>query len=402
VFKVNLTKEERNELAQLLESKAVADSDADVPASWVKFAFSFTFDAAQLLLSRHRSDLTLVHAQLLGLCIVAKVWSTSWMVQTSLQSTSVQAKSDRHSGGGGSAERQVFGKDGEDLAPLLFLEYSKCVVNPLDKFSNCEQSLKVRVEKSILVVDVELLWQLQTWWKHAVPGEGQSVTMLRAREYAVRSVQHAQARAHDAIANALSKSTRETMRIDLHLSAPTILVPFEAGDNASRAACGSHVRAGAIGRVQAVAAVSIGLMRMANSELEQGADVYEASLSGMRLAVCESGKDNWSREAAWRHDPGLVAPFTLAVRAAIRLDQLASLITCTHIFSFLRISCLLKCVRGVLHFVRSRASMLIRTASRWLGWCLSHITINPSVCPLLACACSVLPVRTTLTLNPKP
>ena len=157
----NLTKEERNELAQLLESKAVADSDADVPASWVKFAFSFTFDAAQLLLSRHRSDLTLVHAQLLGLCVVAKVWSTSWMVQTSLQSTSVQAKSDRHSGGGGSAERQVFGKDGEDLAPLLFLEYSKCVVNPLDKFSNCEQSLKVRVEKSILVVDVELLGQLQ-------------------------------------------------------------------------------------------------------------------------------------------------------------------------------------------------------------------------------------------------
>ena len=150
------------------------------------------------------------------------------MVQTSLQSTSVQAKSDRHSGGGGSAERQVFGKDGEDLAPLLFLEYSKCVVNPLDKFSNCEQSLKVRVEKSILVVDAELLGQLQTWWKHAVPGEGQSVTMLRAREYAVRSVQHAQARAHDAIANALSKSTRETMRIDLHLSAPTILVPFEA------------------------------------------------------------------------------------------------------------------------------------------------------------------------------
>jgi hypothetical protein len=325
VFKVNLTKEERNELAQLLESKAVADSDADVPASWVKFAFSFTFDAAQLQLSRHRSDLSLVHAQLMGLCVVAKVWSTSWMVQTSLQSTSVQDKSDRHSGGGGSAKRQVFGKDGEDLAPLLFLEY---VVNPLD--SNCGQSLKVRVEKSILVVDVELLGQLQTWWKHAVPGEGHSFTMLRAREYAVRSVQHAQARAHDAIANVLSKSTREAIRIDLHLSAPTILVPFEAGDNASRATCGSHVWAGAKGSVQAVAAASIGVMRMANSEPEQGADVYEASLSGMRLAVCESAKDNWSKEAAWRHDPGLMAPFTLAVRAAIRLDQIAFLVTCTH------------------------------------------------------------------------
>jgi hypothetical protein len=314
VFKVNLTKEERVELERLLESKAVADSDADVPASWVKFTFSFTFDAAQLQLSRHRSGSALVHAQFSGLCVVAKVRSTGWMVQTSLQSTCVQDKSDRHGGGGGSAERQVFGKDGEDMAPLLFLEYG---VNPLD--SNCEQSLKVRVERSILFVDVELLGQLQTWWKHAVPGEGQSVTMLRAREYAVRSVQHAQARAHDAIANVLSKSTRESMRIDLHLSAPTILVPFEA-----RAACGeeggeeAHLRAGAKERVQAVAAASIGIMRVANSEPEQGADVYEASLSGMRMAVCESAKDNWSREAAWRHDPGLVAPFTLAVRATIR------------------------------------------------------------------------------------
>jgi len=321
MFKVNLTKEERRELEQLLESKAVADTGTDVPATWAKIAFSFTFDAALLQLSNYGSKSALVHAELAGLCVAAKLRSTSSIIEASLQSATMHNMSAKPSGS--SAARQIFGKDGEDSAPLLFLEY---VVNPLE--CDFETSVKLRVERSILVVDVELLGQLQTWWTRAVAGvDVQSVTMHKAREYAAASVQHAQSKAHDAFVDALTKSAHATMRIDLHLSAPTILVPFDATDGAAE-------QADAQRRVQAVAAASIGVMRIANGEPDPRADVYEASLSGMRLVVCKSVKDVWHRDAPWRHHPGLVAPFTLAVavRALIRSDPPAThaMCACSH------------------------------------------------------------------------
>ena len=62
-----------------------------------------------------------------------------------------------------------------------------------------------------------------------------------------------------------------------------------------------------------VVALTMGVLSVEHGEHDEEADVYTASLSGMRLVVCETADNNWRDNSFWRNAPGLVSPFSLAL-----------------------------------------------------------------------------------------
>lgn len=132
----------------------------------------------------------------------------------------------------------------------------------------------------------------------------------------VCSTVSAHAKAHDLVVTAVASASHSMIKVDLHLNAPTLLVPFEVQSSSA------HTNSR---RVTAVAAVSMGTLRMCNKEAVADADVYEVLLEGVRIGLCETQAENWCEHASWRTDTGLVAPFTVAltVTNSIRPDDTA-------------------------------------------------------------------------------
>jgi len=195
---------------------------------------------------------------------------------------------------------------------LLSVEYEK---NPLE--SEFDSRVSGKLAPLLIVFDVLLAERVRTWWVGAVGGAGTQLgTLMQAREFAAQSVHAAHAKAHDLFVTAVASASHSMIKVDLHLSAPTLLVPFEV--QSSPAHTNSR-------RVTAVAAVSMGTLRMCNKEAVADADVYEVLLEGVRIGLCETQAENWREHASWRTDTGLVAPFTVAltVTNSIRPDDTA-------------------------------------------------------------------------------
>ena len=328
-YQVDLSKEERKTLESILESRAVAVTDVDdcgqhaAPGTWNKYELSATVDAAEIALM-DKEETELITAEIAQLSAAAHIRCQSSVFNAEVVSIRVNGFS-----GEGVAET-VLGLDPacyeSTVAPLLRFEYA------LHSPDHCFQhNLWLRLAPTLLVLDMALTLKLQAWWKNVVQlPQVQSDVLQRARRLAADALHQAQERTHASLVHTLFGEQACQTKVDLELSAPTVLMKF---------ACGAHdamdAQSGSECKRMTVAAMRLGVFRLSNGHHRDDVsvadgDAYSLFLTDMRFALGKGAKGPqtlWSSQAAWRQGAGLVDPFTVALDIGVRKTKDARLIS---------------------------------------------------------------------------